>query len=194
MIEKRNRLRLWAPLLPLLMLLGATYWLNQQVQPLPPADDGSKRHDPDFIVSNFSATTLNKQGTPHFQISARQMVHYPDDDSTHLEDLQLSSLNADRPDMHASSKRGEISSKGDEVYLRDEVKLVRASSVAQSEMTFATPYLHVTPERELAETDQAVTVTDAHSSFSAVGMRFDNNARTIKLLAQVRSQHEIAKN
>jgi len=194
MIEKRHRLRLWAPLLPLLLLLAGTYWLNQQVQPLPPADDGSKRHDPDFIVSNFSATTLNKQGTPHFQISARQMVHYPDDDSTHLEDLQLSSLNADRPDMHASSKRGEISSKGDEVYLRDEVKLVRASSVAQSEMTFATPYLHVTPERELAETDQAVTVTDAHSSFSAVGMRFDNNARTIKLLAQVRSQHEIAKN
>lgn len=192
MSEKRNRLRLWSPLLPLLLLLAGTYWLNQQVQPLAPTPDGSKRHDPDFIVSNFSATTLNEQGTPRFLMSAKQMMHYPDDDSTHLEALQLSSLNADRPAMHASARRGEISSKGDEIFLRDEVKLVRASSATQSEMTFTTPYLHVIPERDLADTDQLVTITDAHTSFSAVGMQFDNNARAIKLLAQVRSHHETA--
>jgi len=27
-----SRARYWLPLLPLLVLLGATYWLNQQVQ------------------------------------------------------------------------------------------------------------------------------------------------------------------
>ncbi|MEJ1959577.1 MAG: hypothetical protein WDM70_09280 [Nitrosomonadales bacterium] len=57
-----QRLREWLPLLPLLLLLGATYWLNQQVHPLALESDDRKRHDPDLIVSNLAATTLNDQG------------------------------------------------------------------------------------------------------------------------------------
>ena len=92
MAGRLHRLREWSPLLPLLLLLAGTWWLNQQVQPLPPAADGSKRHDPDFIVSRFSATTLNENGTPHFLMSAEKMVHYPDNDTTYLDEPRLNSL------------------------------------------------------------------------------------------------------
>ena len=51
MTGRMQRLREWSPLLPLLLLLGATYWLNQQVRPLLQEPDGNKRHDPDLIVS-----------------------------------------------------------------------------------------------------------------------------------------------
>ncbi|MDE2118241.1 MAG: LPS export ABC transporter periplasmic protein LptC [Betaproteobacteria bacterium] len=188
-----QRLREWSALLPLLLLLAATYWLNQQVQPLPPKPDAGKRHDPDFIISKFSATTLNEQGVPHFLVSAQKMMHYPDDDSTHLDEPQLSSVNADRPPVYAFARQGEVSSKGDEIFLRDDVKLVRAASATQSEMTFTTTYLHVIPDRDLADTDRPVTMTDAHNIVHAVGMQFDNKARKMKLLAQVRSQHDPAK-
>lgn len=194
MTGPQHRLREWLPLLPLLLLLAATYWLNQQVQPLPPRPDSSKRHDPDFIVSKFSATTLNEQGAPRFIISAQKMVHYPDDDSTHLDEPQLSSFNAGRPPVYISAKRGEVSSKGDEVFLRDEVKLVRAASDAQDEMTLTTAYLHVIPDRDLADTDHPFTLVDAHSIVQAVGMQFDNKARIMKLLAQVRVQYDPSKN
>jgi len=186
-----QRLREWSILLPLLLLLGATYWLNQQVRPLPPVSDGNKRHDPDFIISKFAATTLNEQGTPHFVLSAQKMVHYPDNDSTHLDDLQLSSLYSDHPPVYTSARQGEISSKGKEVFLRDEVKLVRAADATQSEMTFTTTYLHAIPDLDLMDTDRPVTMMDAHNVIHAVGMKFDNKARIIKLLAQVTSQNEI---
>ena len=189
-----QRLREWSPLLPLLLLLAATYWLNQQVQPLPPKPDSSKRHDPDFIVSKFAATTLNEQGTKRFIMSAKEMVHYPDDDSTHLQEPQLSSFYAKRPPVYIFAKRGEVSSKGDEVFLRDEVKLVRAPNGARGGMAITTSYLHVVPDRDWADTDRPITLTDAHSTINAVGMQFDNKARTVKLLAQVRSQYEPAKN
>ncbi len=101
-----QRLREWSPLLPLLLLLGATYWLSQQVQPIPPAPDGNKRHDPDFIVSKLSAITLNEQGAPHFILSAQKMVHYPDNDSTHLDDLHLSSLYPGQPPVYTSARTG----------------------------------------------------------------------------------------
>lgn len=188
-----QRLREWSPLLPLLLLLGAAYWLNQQVQPLPPKADGSKRHDPDVIVSKFSATTLDGRGAPHFVLSAQKMVHYPDNDSTHLDDLQLSSFHPDQPPVYTFARQGEISSKGNEVFLRDEVKLVRTASADQGEMTLNTTFLHAIPGLGLMDTDRPVIMQDEHNVIQAVGMRFDNNARVIKLLAQVRSQHEITR-
>ena len=194
MINPLQRLREWSPLLPLLLLLAATYWLNQQVQPLPSKQDTSKRHDPDFIISKFVATTLNEQGMPRFLMSAQNMVHYPDNDSTHLDVPQLSSLYADRPAVYTSSRRGEVSSKGNEVFLRDEVKLVRAASATQSEMTITTSYLHIVPDRDWADTGLPITLVDAHNIINAVGMQFDNKARIVNLLAQVRSRHEPAKN
>jgi lipopolysaccharide export system protein LptC len=188
-----QRLREWSPLLPLLLLLAGTYWLNQQVQPLAPKPDGSKRHDPDFIVSKLAATTFNERGAPRYFMSAQKMVHYPDDDSTHLDEPRMSSLYQDQPPVYTSARIGEISSKGDEVFLRDGVKLVRAATATQSEMSFSTDYLHIVPERDLSDTDRPVILTDAHNTIQAVGMRFDSKARVVKLLAQVNSQHEIAK-
>ena len=183
----------WSALLPPLLLLAAAYWLSQQVLPLPPAPDSSKRHDPDFIVSKFSATTLNEQGTPRFMVAAQKMLHYPDDDSTHLQAPRLTSLSADRPALYASANSGTISGKGDEIFLHDEVKLVRAASSKQSELVFTTSYLHVIPDREWAGTDQPVSMVDARNRINAIGMQLDNKARVIKLLAQVSSDHEPAK-
>ncbi len=188
-----DRLRAWSALLPLLLLLAAAYWLNQQVQPLPPTADASNRHDPDFIVSQFSATTLSEQGTPRFMLAAKKMLHYPDDDSTHLEAPRITSLVADRPALYVTAKRGTMLGKGDEIFLHDEVKIVRAASMGQSELVFVTSYLRVIPEPGLADTDQAITMTDAHSKISAVGMQLDQQARVIKLFAQVSSIHEHAK-
>lgn len=194
MTGRLQRLREWAALLPLLLVLGATYWLNQQVHPMPPVPDDSKRHDPDFIVGKFVATTMSEQGAPHFILSSQKMVHYPDDDSTHLDDPHLSTLYPDRPPVYTSARKGEISSKGNEVFLHDDVKVVRAASATQSEMTLITTYLHAVPDLDLVDTDRPVTMTDAHNVIQAVGMTFDNKARVMKLLAQVRSQHEITRN
>ena len=193
-----DRLRAWSALLPLLLLLAAAYWLNLQVQPLPAKADHNKRHDPDFIVNNFSATTLNEQGTPRFMIAAKKMLHYPDDDTTLLEAPQLTSLLPNRPALYVSASNGSISGKGDEVFLRDEVKIIRAASGqsygrGQSELVFTTTYLRIIPDLDLADTDQAVTLTDAHSRINAVGMRLDNKARVIQLLSQVTSTHDVAK-
>ena len=188
-----DRRRSWPAFLPLIFLLGAAYWLNLQVQPLPPKEDSSKRHDPDFIVTNFSAMTLNELGTPRFIVAAQKMVHYPDDSTTILEAPRLTSLSPGSPTLYASATSGSISGKGDEIFLRDDVKITRAASATQSEMVFTTTYLHVLPERDLADTDQPVTLVDANNRVTAVGMHINNKTRVINLLAQVNSEHDVAK-
>jgi len=188
-----SRARYWLPLLPLFGLLGATYWLNEQVQPGPARPDSSKRHDPDAIIENFSATKLNEQGMPSFIMAAKKMLHYPDDDSTTLEVPRITMLFAEHPAIHAIARSGTISSKGDEIFLHDDVEVLREANAQQDELTLQTEYLHIIPDQNLTNTDQAVTVTDAHTTVHAKGMEMNSETRTLKLLSQVRSEHVPAK-
>jgi lipopolysaccharide export system protein LptC len=121
----KERLRSWLPLIPLLLLLAAIYWLNMQVQPLAPESNQNLRHDPDYIIDNFTATSLNNQGKVRFVMSAKKMLHYPDDDTTFLTLPQLSSMTAEYPPVRMTAETGEISSKGEDVYLRKNVVIVR---------------------------------------------------------------------
>ncbi|MDH4285078.1 MAG: LPS export ABC transporter periplasmic protein LptC [Gallionellaceae bacterium] len=193
MTDPLQKLREWLPLLPLLLILAAAYWLNQQVQPLPDSSSSEKRHDPDFIIDKFTATTYDEQGTPRFLMTAQKMTHYPDNDSTHLEEPRLTSFFPERPAVYATAKRGEVSSKGEEVFLHDDVRVVRAATPRQGEMVLTTSYLHVVPERDVADTNQPVTMTESLSVVHSVGMRLDHKIRTVQLLSQVKGYYAPAK-
>lgn len=183
------RVRHWLPLLPLLALVGVVYWLQQQTLPLSVPSGSKLRHEPDAIVDNFSAVTLDEQGAPRFILAAKSMLHYPDDDSTALEVPRITMYSPERSPMHAVAQHGTISRRGDEVTLFGDVEVLREAGKQQSELTLQTEYLHVVPEQDKADSNRAITVTDAHSTLRAVGLELDNKARTLKLLSQVRSEH-----
>jgi lipopolysaccharide export system protein LptC len=190
MIPLLERLRAWLPLLPPLLLLAGTYWLNQQVQPLPPKSDVSKRHDIDYAVDNLSSVTLNEQGQARFLMTTEKMWHFPDDDSTHLQTPRFVSLHSERPPMVIWAQTGELTPHGDEVFLHDDVKVMRLSSADQDEMVFSTDYLHVIPNKDQADTDHPVTLVTPHDTVHAVGMTLDNKTRLFNLLSNVRATHE----
>ena len=184
-----SRARYWLPLLPLLGLVGVTYWLNQQMQLELPKPGNGKRHDPDAIMENFSGIKLNEQGVPHFIMAAKKMQHYPDDDSTTLEVPRLTTLSAEHPAIHVIARQGIVSNRGDEVFLHNDVEVLREASAQQEELMLHTEYLHILPDKDLANTDHAVTIVGAHNTVHATGLEMDNKARTLKLLSQVKSEH-----
>lgn len=183
-----EKLRAWLPLAPLLLLLAGVYWLNQQVLPLQVRSDGSKRHDPDVIAHEFKATTLDAAGQPHYHLSAREMVHYPDDDSLHFENPQLLSLSPGQPALRTTALTG-ISYHRNETILRGDVRMVRGAHASASERVFNTTYLRVLPDQDYAETDRPVSMRDANTLITATGMALDNRKRVISLLSQIRSEH-----
>jgi len=183
------KLRAWVPLLPLLLLLLASYWLSLQVQPLASAAS-EQRHDVDYVINKMTSTTLDEQGQPRLTLSAEKMWHYPDDDTTHLQMPHLTSFFADRPPSQTSAQSGTLSSKSEDLFLYDEVQVLRPTGINSEEERFQTDYLHVAPERDWAETDHPVLLLSRNSTISAVGMELDNQARTVKLLSRVRATHE----
>jgi lipopolysaccharide export system protein LptC len=186
------RIRYWLILLPLLGLLGVTYWLNQQVQPAQVKPD-QQRHDPDAIMENFSAVKLNERGAPRLIMAAKKLLHYPDDDSTSLELPRLVMLSEARPSIHIIARQGAVSSKGDEVFLKHDVEVLREADALQEALTLHTEYLHIVPNRDWIDTDQDVTLTEAHNTVHATGLAMDNKARTLKLLSHVTTEYAPSK-
>ncbi len=189
-----SRARSWLPLLPLLGILAVTYWLDQKSQPEGESVDNSKLHTPDAIVDNLHAVTLNQQGKPSFIMSAKQLVHYADDDSTTLAEPDISALSPPRPNIYMSAAKGTLSSKGDVIELMENVKIVRAPSKTSDELTVTTDYIKLIPELETAQTHKTVTVIENNNRISAVGMEMDNKARIIKLLSRVRASNATNQN
>ena len=184
-----SRARYWLPLLPLLGLLGATYWLDQQSQPGPTKPDRSKRHDPDAIVENFSATKLNELGVPSFTITANKLLHYPDDDSTTLEVPHITLLSDTQPTIHANAKSGTISNQGNKILLHDDVEVTREANAKLDRLTLQTEYLNIIPDQNFTYTDRAVTIVENHTTVHAKGMQMNSQTRILKLLSQVRSEY-----
>lgn len=184
-----SRTRYWLPLLPLLGLLGITYWLNLQVHPDSAKPDGVKHHNPDAIVENFSAVRLNEQGYPGFIMKAKKLLHYPDDDSTSLELPRLTLLADGKSTTHISSQQGTIAGKSDEIFLHGNIEILREAGETHDEVKIHTEYLHVIPNRAWVDTDHVVTVKSAHNILQSKGLEIDNKAHTMKLLSQVKGKY-----
>lgn len=179
------------PLVVLVLLAAITLWIDRTVQAPVYKANGSKRHDPDYIVNNFVTTKADVKGDIQYVLAAAEMKHYPDDDSTHLERPRLTQYASGKPYTQIESQQGLVSSKGDIVQFIGNVKVVRQATADKGEMTMRTQYLKVVPDTEVATTDRPVTITEGPKSVvHAVGMVYDKKKRTIQLLNKVRAHYE----
>jgi len=189
----RERLISWSPLILLAMLAALTFWLDRKVQAPVRLPDGSTRHDPDFIVEGFNAMKMNPDGTRRYALSAKRMLHYPDDNSTQLELPRLVYFDYQRAPVSVRSDTAEVTHGGDNVYFRGDVQVLRSAYGANPELGVFTSYLHVMPDEDKAQTDKPVRMVEGNSTASSVGLEFDNRTRQVKLLSEVKANYAIPK-
>ena len=103
-----DRLRPWFPLTLLIVLAALTFWLDALVQNGTAARDGSGRHDPDFILENFTATRMNEDGA-RVTCCREKNDHYPDDDTTHLDEPRFMHLEPGKPGLRVAANRALLS-------------------------------------------------------------------------------------
>jgi lipopolysaccharide export system protein LptC len=187
------KLSAWFPLGLLIILAALTYWLDHAVQPPPAKRDGSTRHDPDYIVGHFIATRLGPDGNPLHLLRAAKMEHYPDDDTTHLTQPHFTRLDKAKPPLHIRSETGLVSKDGETATFTGKVQVLREALRDKSALTLNTEHLVVIPDKDHAYTDRAVTIQDANTIVTAVGLQLDNKNRTARLLSRVKGRYEKSK-
>ncbi len=170
----------WLPLAALALLVGLTLWLDQLVQ-APAKRSVAVRHDPDLMVENFNARKLGEDGRVLYTLAARKMVHYPDDDSAHLERVKLESHEPGRPRMTITADTGRVEQGGDRVWIEGHVVVVREGDARSEPARVTTERLLVLPERGIARTQEEVTVESPSGRAVAHGLELDNQLRILKL-------------
>jgi lipopolysaccharide export system protein LptC len=178
------------PFLLLAALAALTFWLDRAVQPPPGSPLGTARHDPDYIVDNLSAVRTNESGGAAYTLDATRMVHYPDDDTTFLTRPRFVSYRSQQAPLTITAREALVSSNGENVHFKDDVKVTRAAYGDHSEMVMRTTYLHVIPDDNIAKTDRPVTITDAVTVVNAVGLELNSETRVLKLFSQVRGTYD----
>ena len=179
------------PVVLLILLALLTFWINKTVQPQTPKLDGSSRHDPDYIMSNFVTTQTDAKGDLYYKLAAIEMRHFPDDDTTELQRPRYTQFAVGKPYTQVEGLRGYVSSDGEEVQLFDNVKVTRQAFEGKGEMTVDTDYLNIRPNQELVTTESPVVIRQAPKTvIYATGMVYEKKIRTVTLLHKVRAHYE----
>jgi lipopolysaccharide export system protein LptC len=177
------------PLGLMLALAGLTFYLDRTVN----EDDSHpalRRHDPDYLVVNFTTTTYNREGAAESMLSAARMVHFPDDDTTELTAPRVVQTKPDEPKMTVRADRGKLSRDGEDIYLYDNVVLEREAGAGHSAARLTTDYLQVVRDRSLVRTDREVKIVEETRALSGRGMVYNNDTRHFTLNADVRGRFE----
>ena len=180
----------WWPLAVVALLAAVTFWLGQVAGVTLPADNARFRHDPDYVVENFAATSYDEEGQPQYRLSARKMVHYMDDDSTELDEPKLERKDVDMPTMRVRADRGLISSDGENVYFLGGVVVSRDRSAKDPVLEMKTDYIRIVPEADIMRTDKPIVMRQGSSTIEAAGMFADAEKRYFELAGRVKAIYE----
>lgn len=177
------------PLVLMLALALLTFWLERTVreEPVPAAQ---RSHHPDYVVERFTITDFNRAGVAESALAAVRMSHFPDDDSTELAAPRVLQSRPEQPRLALSADRGTLSQDGEEVFLYDNVLLVREAAAGSAEARMQTSFLHVVRARSLVRTDREVRIAEGGRALVGRGMEYDNESRQLSLHAEVRGSFE----
>lgn len=182
----------WLPLGALALLVALTVWLDMLVQPGGTRGDGTKRHDPDLIIQNFSAKKLGEDGRVLYTLAARKMVHYPDDDSSHLEVLAFDAFEPRQPRVAITAERGRLEAGGDRVWIEGNVRVRREAAEKSEPLTLATDNVLLLPDTGIARTQAPVSLDSPSVQATAVGFELNNRERTLRM-NRVRAAYQPAR-
>ena len=178
------------PLAIMLALAGLTFWLERMVREEEGAHPSLRHHDPDYIVDNLTHTRFNAKGAVESTLTATKMLHYPDDDSTELLAPHLVQTKPNEPRVTLTADRGALSQDGEEVFLYDNVLVVREGGPERSETRMRTSFMHVVQAHSVFRTDRDIIITEEDRVITGRGMEYRGDTKEIFLRERVRGRFE----
>lgn len=169
----------------MLALALLTFWLDRAVHE-EERQPSLRRHDPDYIVDNFTIRNFDRNGDIASTLAASKMVHFPDDDSTELIAPRVVQTKPNEPRMTVQADRGALSQDGAEIFLYDNVLLVRDATKEAPAARMTTSFLHIVRSRSLVLTDRHVVITEKGRSLEGRGMEYSNETQQLFLRSHVR--------
>jgi len=149
---------------------------------------------PDYVLHDFQATVLDKDGRESFTLNAPRLDRDPDKRTMEIATPQFHIPPREGSQASAwqiTSKTGWVSEKGEEVRLRGEV-LAHSTNPDGKPIKIATDELNVFPDARRATSPAQVTLTQPGLILNGRGLDADLDAKRITLQNDVKARYERA--
>lgn len=146
-------------------------------------------NEPDAYMENIVATILNKQGKPSLKIEAPKMVHYVENDTTDITHPRVTVYRQSPKPWYINSDSAQALNGVEKVVFNKNVIIYHPADAENPHTSMKTDTLTVFPDKQQAQTDNAVVINQPDTEVHAVGMLADLNDGTIKLLSQAKGDY-----
>lgn len=175
----------------LLALAAGSWWLTQgQDADTTPSGQADEGRQPDYYVKGLALTTTDQDGNPTRSLSAAELRHFLQDESTELVQAALIIHTGSGTPWQIQAASGWVSADGELVLLKGPVTLNREGGPDNRPLSLETRDLRIQPREGYAETEEKVTVISDQDRVEAVGLQaWLKRPTRIKFLAQVKGRH-----
>ncbi len=172
-----------------LLITIFTRWLLTSVEEPAQPDTAAVLHHPDYFISNFNATLYDAKGKPNYKLIASHLEHFPDDDSMHIQTLQMEYIDTGNQKWLTTAKHGVAYKEIEVLHLRDDVKVIRDSTNQNNVITLYTNTLKMDSVKRVASTEDEVKIVGKNSTIVATGMLIELDAGKVTLNAKARAEY-----
>ena len=186
-----NRFSVLFPIFFAAILAFISYWVQISVENESEKRGNKLSNSPDYFLTNFKTTQTESDGSIRFILSANEMTHFGQDDTTRLKKPLFIRYKNNVPSSKIEGGVGLVSTDGEEVQIIDNVKVARLETETKPKMELFTDQLTVLPNKDQAFTKRPVRITqDPKTVVNAIGMRYDKKNGIMTLLEKVRVHYE----
>ena len=145
----------------------------------------------DAFATDVESIQFNELGQKRAEVQTVKLWHFTREDSSLLTTprLTLYSANGKAPWI-VSAKTGKTFHGAQKIDLIDNVVIHQGSSINNTDTLITTSLLHIFPKKQLATTDQLVTLVQAGVKITSIGMNAYLDQKHVTLLSQTRGFYD----
>jgi lipopolysaccharide export system protein LptC len=186
-----ERISVYLPVILMGVIALGTYWLARNSPTLGPAQNRvAPTHDPDAFMRRFSVRSFDVNGRLKSEVHGTEGRHYPDTDTTEIDQPRLRAIGERGEVTLASARRAVSNADGSEVQLFGDAVITREASIdaagrVQPRMEFRGDFLHAFMNTERVTSNKPVVLVRGDNKFTADSMEFDNITQVLQLRGHV---------
>jgi lipopolysaccharide export system protein LptC len=152
--------------------------------------DTSQQASPEFFIIDTHTREYDSTGRLITTVHSERVQHIGNTDTAHLLNPHHTSFQTDRSQWKTTAKEGQMHLNGEQLNLSQQVLSINKKKNTQIKTTAMTIY----PNKEIAESNQTVTITNQQGFTRAKGLKANLATGEIHLLSHVRGQyHAVSK-
>lgn len=189
-------LRMTVDLMPLILvaLLALTsWWLVRSTPDVGETKPPPSPTEPDYYMQDFRIRAFNKDGRLTQNISGEFGEHIPEGDQLRISKPHSFSLDKNGIETVAIADRSVSDSKGNDIHLYDNVRVVRTDPTPDPQgkphlpVTLEGNYLHLVNRQEKITSDQPVRITQGKDVLTGDSLDYTSQNRTVTVDGRVRA-------